>query len=55
MVGRGSGRNDGSPRPSGQVTMYRADETSIKRGNVNMYAVLDNDPTRNGTSDPFSQ
>ncbi len=39
---------------SGQVTMYRADETSINRGNVNMYALLDNDPSRNGTSDPFT-
>jgi hypothetical protein len=39
---------------SGQVTMYRADETAINRGNVNIYAVLDNDPSRNGTSDPFS-
>ncbi len=39
---------------SGQITMYRADETSINRGNVNIYALLDNDPTRNGTSDPFS-
>ena len=39
---------------SGQVTMYRADQTAINRGNVNMYAVLDADPTRNGTSDPFT-
>jgi hypothetical protein len=39
---------------SGQVRMYRADETSINRGNVNMYALLDNDPSRNGTSDPFT-
>ena len=39
---------------SGNVRMYRADETSINRGNVNIYALLDNDPTRNGTSDPFS-
>jgi hypothetical protein len=39
---------------SGQVTMYRADETSINRGNVNMYALLDSDPSRNGTSDPFT-
>jgi len=39
---------------SGQVTMYRADETAINRGNVNIYALLDSDPSRNGTSDPFS-
>jgi hypothetical protein len=39
---------------TGQVTNYRADETAINRGNVNIYAVLDSDPSRNGTSDPFS-
>ena len=39
---------------SGQITMYRADQTAINRGNVNIYAVLDNDPSRNGTSDPFT-
>jgi hypothetical protein len=39
---------------AGAVTMYRADETAINRGNVNIYAVLDSDPSRNGTSDPFS-
>jgi predicted RNA-binding protein with TRAM domain len=39
---------------SGMVTHYRADETSINRGNVNIYAVLDSDPTKNGTSDPFT-
>lgn len=39
---------------SGSVTMYRADETSINRGNVNIYALLPIDPTRNGTSDPFT-
>lgn len=38
---------------SGNVTMYRADESSINRGNVNMYAYLDAAPGRNGTSDPF--
>jgi hypothetical protein len=38
---------------SGNVTMYRADETSINRGNVNMYAYLDAAPQKNGTSDPF--
>jgi predicted RNA-binding protein with TRAM domain len=39
---------------SGSVTMYRADETSINRGNVNINARLDADPTKNGTSDPFT-
>jgi hypothetical protein len=39
---------------SGSVTMYRADETSINRGNVNMYAYLAADPSINGTSDPFT-
>jgi hypothetical protein len=38
---------------SGNVTMYRADESSINRGNVNMYAYLDAAPGKNGTSDPF--
>ena len=39
---------------SGNVTLYRADETAINRGNVNIYAKLDSDPSKNGTSDPFS-
>jgi hypothetical protein len=39
---------------SGQVTLYRADETSINRGNVNIYALLDANPAINGTSDPFT-
>lgn len=39
---------------SGQITMYRADETAINRGNVNIYAYLESDPSRNGTSDPFT-
>jgi hypothetical protein len=39
---------------SGSVTNYRADETSINRGNVNIYALLDSDPSKNGTSDPFT-
>ena len=39
---------------SGGVTMYRADETSINRGNVNLYASLQSDPSKNGTSDPFT-
>jgi hypothetical protein len=39
---------------SGNVTMYRADETSINRGNVNLYALLDAAPAKNGTSDPFT-
>lgn len=38
---------------SGQLTMYRADESSINRGNVNLYAYLDANPAKNGTSDPF--
>lgn len=39
---------------SGSVTMYRADETSINRGNVNLYAWLPSAPAKNGTSDPFT-
>ncbi|HET6347634.1 MAG TPA: FlgD immunoglobulin-like domain containing protein [Candidatus Krumholzibacteria bacterium] len=39
---------------SGSVTCYRADETSINRGNVNVYAYLAADPSINGTSDPFT-
>ena len=39
---------------SGNVTMYRADETSINRGNVNIKAYLAADPSINGTSDPFT-
>jgi hypothetical protein len=39
---------------SGNVTMYRADETSINRGNVNIVAYLASDPSINGTSDPFT-
>lgn len=39
---------------AGNVTMYRADETSINRGNVNMFAYLAADPSINGTSDPFT-
>jgi len=39
---------------SGAVTCYRADETSINRGNVNLYAFLSAGPTKNGTSDPFT-
>lgn len=38
---------------AGQLTMYRADESSINRGNVNIYAYLEFDPAKNGTSDPF--
>jgi Big-like domain-containing protein/flagellar hook capping protein FlgD len=38
---------------TGNVTMYRADESSINRGNVNMYAFDPNQPSKNGTSDPF--
>ncbi len=38
---------------AGDLTMYRADESSINRGNVNIYAYLESDPSKNGTSDPF--
>ncbi len=38
---------------SGQLTMFRADETSINRGNVNIYAYLESNPSKNGTSDPL--
>ena len=34
--------------------MYRADVTNTHRGNVNIFAYLEDDPTVNGTSDPFS-
>lgn len=39
---------------TGAVTCYRADETSINRGNVNLFAELASDPSKNGTSDPFT-
>ncbi len=38
---------------SGNVTVFRADETNISSGNANMYAFLDSDPSKNGTSNPF--
>ncbi|KPL19154.1 MAG: hypothetical protein AMJ92_04600 [candidate division Zixibacteria bacterium SM23_81] len=38
---------------SGSLTMYRADESSINRGNVNLFAFLEANPSINGTSDPF--
>jgi hypothetical protein len=38
---------------SGPVIMYRADETNINRGNVNIYAFIESAPSKNGTSDPF--
>jgi hypothetical protein len=38
---------------NGPVTMYRADETNINRGNVNIYAFIEAAPSKNGTSDPF--
>ena len=38
---------------TGQVTMYRADETNINRGNVYMAANLPGDTSINGSSDPF--
>lgn len=37
----------------GDVRNYRADETSINRGNVNIEAYLDASPSTNGISDPF--
>ena len=39
---------------TGPITMYRADESNIDRGNVNLYAWLESAPSRNGTSDPFT-
>jgi len=39
---------------SGSVTMYRADETSINRGNVNIEAYIATSPAISGLSDPFS-
>ncbi len=39
---------------TGSVTMYRADETSINRGNVNLFAYDLNNSSKNGTSDPFT-
>jgi predicted RNA-binding protein with TRAM domain len=39
---------------AGTVKNYRADETSINRGNVNMEAELIADPSIDGTSDPFT-
>src|SRR5262245_1090850 len=39
---------------SGNVRNYRADETSINRGNVNIQAELPADPTIDGLSDPFT-
>ncbi len=38
---------------TGDVTCFRADETNINRGNVNIYAFLAANPAKNGTSDPF--
>ncbi len=38
---------------SGGITMYRADETNINRGNVNLIAQLPSNPGVNGSSDPF--
>jgi hypothetical protein len=38
---------------SGSVACYRADETNISNGNVNLYAFLGAHPEKNGTSDPF--
>ena len=38
---------------SGDVTVYRADETNISSGNVNMHVHLASDPSKNGISNPF--
>ena len=38
---------------AGDIAMFRADETSINRGNVNIYAYLESNPSKNGTSDPL--
>ncbi len=38
---------------SGEVTLYRADETNTNRGNVNIYCYLTGDISINGTSTPF--
>jgi hypothetical protein len=38
---------------TGGVACFRADETNINRGNVNIYAYLPANPAKNGTSDPF--
>jgi hypothetical protein len=37
----------------GQVSLFRADETNINRGNVNIYAFLPGDTSINGSSNPF--
>src|SRR5258705_4778875 len=37
----------------GNLTMFRADETSINRGNVNKFAYDLSNPAKNGSSDPF--
>jgi len=39
---------------TGGIACYRADETSINRGNVNLYAADASNPAKNGTSDPFT-
>jgi hypothetical protein len=38
---------------TGQVSLYRADETNINRGNVSLYAFLPGDTSINGSSNPF--
>ena len=38
---------------TGGITNFRADETNPNRGNVNVYAFLEANPAKNGTSDPF--
>ncbi len=39
---------------NGGIAAYRADESSINRGNANLYAWLGANSARNGTSDPFT-
>jgi FlgD Ig-like domain len=38
---------------SGGITCFRADETNINRGNVNIYVWLESAPAIDGTSNPF--
>jgi hypothetical protein len=40
-------------RWSGGIACYRADESNHPRGNVNLYAFVENAPSINGTSGPF--
>lgn len=38
---------------TGQISLFRADETNINRGNVTIYAFLPGDTSINGSSNPF--